>query len=129
VIEALDKASTVDDSQDILVLRQNCPWSSHLFKLEAERATVFGDVLVVGAAKYIMYEDATSTWRIQAVPVEDGSFMSRQKLPEAWRVIKGAELDRLTGVEGGTFVHAGGFIGGNKTFEGALAMAKKALDK
>jgi len=26
------------------------------------------------------------------------------------------------------FVHANGFIGGNKTFEGALSMAKKAVE-
>lgn len=126
VIEALENATAVHPSRGILVLRQNCPWSSHLFELEAERSSA-GDVSAVGAAKYILYDDARGSWRIQAVPIEDGSFTSRQKLPEAWRGVKGADLDSLTGVEGGTFVHAGGFIGGNKTYEGALAMASKAL--
>lgn len=32
------------------------------------------------------------------------------------------------GVPGGIFVHASGFIGGNRTLEGAVAMAAKALD-
>ncbi len=32
-----------------------------------------------------------------------------------------------SGIDGGVFVHISGFIGGNKTLEGALAMAKKAL--
>ena len=33
----------------------------------------------------------------------------------------------MCGVPGGVFVHASGFIGGNATYEGALAMARKAL--
>ena len=42
--------------------------------------------------------------------------------------MRDAALDEVTGIEGGVFVHAAGFIGGNKTFEGALAMAVKALE-
>jgi uncharacterized UPF0160 family protein len=37
-------------------------------------------------------------------------------------------LDAVSGIEGCIFVHAGGFIGGNKTLEGAKAMAIKALE-
>jgi uncharacterized UPF0160 family protein len=33
----------------------------------------------------------------------------------------------MTGIPGCIFVHANGFIGGNKTKEGALAMARAAL--
>ena len=33
-----------------------------------------------------------------------------------------------SGVPGGVFVHASGFIGGNATLEGAVEMAAKALD-
>jgi uncharacterized UPF0160 family protein len=49
-------------------------------------------------------------------------------LPEAWRGFRDEKLDEICGVSGGVFVHAAGFIGGNKTFEGAKAMALKALD-
>lgn len=38
------------------------------------------------------------------------------------------ELSKVTGVEGGVFVHASGFIGGNETREGAMEMARKALE-
>ncbi|CAJ0591667.1 unnamed protein product [Cylicocyclus nassatus] len=38
------------------------------------------------------------------------------------------ELSNLCGIDGCIFVHVTGFIGGNKAFEGALAMAKKALE-
>jgi uncharacterized UPF0160 family protein len=37
-------------------------------------------------------------------------------------------LDEITGVDGGVFVHAAGFIGGNKNFDGAKKMTLKALD-
>ena len=36
-------------------------------------------------------------------------------------------LSALTGIRGGVIVHANGFIGGNKTREVALAMARAAL--
>lgn len=32
------------------------------------------------------------------------------------------------GIPGGVFVHASGFIGGNDSLEGAVAMAAKALE-
>lgn len=56
-----------------------------------------------------------------------GSFESRKKLPAAWRGLRDQELSTVSGIPGGVFVHAGGFIGGNDTYEGALAMAVKAL--
>lgn len=37
------------------------------------------------------------------------------------------QLSDLTGIPGCIFVHAGGFIGGNDTKEGVMAMARKAL--
>jgi uncharacterized UPF0160 family protein len=61
------------------------------------------------------------------VPVTKDSFQSRKPLPEAWRGVRDAQLDEVTGVPGGVFVHAAGFIGGNKTFEGAKTMAIKAV--
>lgn len=122
---ALEGAAAVDSSQQILVLSQNCPWASHIFEVEREREAA-GEAAAVGTAKFSLYNDG-KTWRVAAVPIEEGSFTSRRALPEAWRGVKGADLDQVTGIEGCTFVHAGGFIGGNQTFEGAVAMAKKAI--
>ena len=51
-------------------------------------------------------------WRVQAVPVSPESFESRKALPEAWRGLRDEELSRVSGIEGGIFVHASGFIGG-----------------
>lgn len=48
-------------------------------------------------------------------------------LPEPWRGVRDEELCQLTGIPGCVFVHASGFIGGNRTREGALEMARRTL--
>jgi uncharacterized UPF0160 family protein len=77
---------------------------------------------------FVLYEDDREhKWRVQAVSAAPGSFESRRALPAAWRGLRDGELDAVTGVPGGVFVHASGFIGGHATYEGALELAKKAL--
>ena len=50
-------------------------------------------------------------------------------LPEAWRGLRGAELDAVAGIPGCVFVHASGFIGGNESYTGALKMATTSLEQ
>ena len=78
--------------------------------------------------KYTLFEDDKGNWRVQAIPLTPTSFDNRRPLPAAWRGIRDEALDELSGVKGCIFVHAAGFIGGNKTYDGALAMASKALE-
>lgn len=103
---------------------QSVPWKDHLYSLEAQQ----GEERKVIYVLYPESPDPAAKWRIQAVPVSKDSFESRKPLPEAWRGFRDVELDGISGVDGGVFVHASGFIGGNKTFEGAKAMAIKALE-
>jgi uncharacterized UPF0160 family protein len=65
---------------------------------------------------------------LQAVN-EPGSFALRKGLPSAWRGLRGAELHAASGVPGGVFVHAAGFIGGHDSENGALQMAVKGLEQ
>ena len=84
----------------------------HLFDLEKDTGAA-GAGVEEGVAIYVVYPDeAGGNWRIQAVPVSPSSFESRKALPEPWRGIRDEELSKLTGIEGGIFVHASGFIGG-----------------
>lgn len=55
------------------------------------------------------------------------SFENRKGLQKAWRGVRDDKLSDVSGIPGGIFVHAAGFIGGNQTFDGALAMAKQSL--
>ena len=77
---------------------------------------------------YVHYLDKGESWRVQAVPVDLGSFQSRKKLPSAWSGLRDKELSDKAGIPGCIFVHATGFIGGNESKEGALLMAQKALE-
>jgi uncharacterized UPF0160 family protein len=66
-------------------------------------------------------------WRVQAVPVEGKAFENRLGLPKEWRGVRDQDLEKVAGIEGCTFCHAAGFIGGNKSYEGVLKMAQVAL--
>ncbi|DBB18394.1 hypothetical protein WJX82_003401 [Trebouxia sp. C0006] len=122
VQEALEGRHKVDPSGQIIKLPvAGCPWKEHLAQLEEEQK--LGD-----AIKFCLYEDTRAhTWRVQTVPVEPGSFQSRKALPKAWMGLRDKELDAESGISGCVFVHASGFIGGNKTYEGTLEMAKQGL--
>jgi len=125
VQQAYAKRLQYDSKGRILVFDgQSVPWKDHLYTLEAQENSE-NQVL------YVLYPESPrpdSKWRIQCVPVSKDSFQSRKPLPEAWRGFRDEKLDEITGIEGGVFVHAAGFIGGNKSFDGASKMAAKAVD-
>ena len=106
-----------------LRISRGVTWKSHLYQLEAEGK----DGLAVGQVKYVLYEDSGGSWRVQCVPVDEASFQSRHPLPEKFRGVRDDALSALWGIPGCIFVHASGFIGGNKTYEGALEMARRSL--
>lgn len=49
-------------------------------------------------------------------------------LPEKWAGLRTKDLEAVSGISGCEFVHTVRFIGGHKTKEGALEMAKKAIE-
>ncbi|EJD50913.1 putative GAMM1 protein [Auricularia subglabra TFB-10046 SS5] len=108
----------------IVVFESYAPWKDHLYDVE-KAAQVAGDDLVL----YVVYPDETAgSWRIQAVTKEGEAFTNRKSLPEPWRGLRDDKLSEASGIPGGIFIHASGFIGGNKTKEGALQIAVKALE-
>jgi len=103
-------------------LKGGVPWKEHLFEIETEEG-ITGDNSIL----YAIFTDTSGNWRIQCVPEQPKSFNNRLGLPESWRGVRDAELEKVSNIPGSFFVHAGGFIGGNKTREGVLAMADAAL--
>ena len=79
------------------------------------------------SVKFSVYPNPASEWMIQQIPVAPKSFEGRLKFPEKWWSLRDSELESETGVPGSIFVHKFGFIGANKTSEGAVAMAKLAI--
>ncbi|KAJ2656797.1 hypothetical protein IWW48_004823 [Coemansia sp. RSA 1200] len=124
VEQGFDGRFEVDQSGQIVLFDQFCPWKDYLDTIEEEARTKDPNLAKL---IYVLYPDPANNWRVQAVPEAPGSFKSRHALPEAWRGVRDNELSERAGIEGCIFVHQSGFIGGNKTRDGALALARKAL--
>ncbi|TWW61898.1 UPF0160 protein MYG1, mitochondrial [Takifugu flavidus] len=121
VEEAVKKRHQVDPSGEVLLFSQGgCPWKEHLFALEKE-------LNVETPIKFVLYTDQNGQWRIQCVPAGLNTFQNRLPLLEEWRGVRDEALSELSGIKGCIFVHAGGFIGGNKSMEGVLEMARRTL--
>ncbi|CAF9919441.1 MAG: hypothetical protein ALECFALPRED_001163 [Alectoria fallacina] len=124
VHQTYDARKECDAKGRIMLFPRGCPWKDHLYTLEAERP----DEEKVMYVLYPESEHEGAKWRVQAVSVSKDSFESRKPLPDKWRGIRDDQLSEMSGIEGCIFAHASGFIGGNKTREGALEMATKAIE-
>ena len=80
------------------------------------------------AALLIVYPSA-GTWRVQVVPITPGQPGARLPLPAAWAGLDGDTLATLTGVADAAFAHRGRFIAGAQSRDGALALARLALEE
>jgi len=121
VLEAFTKRTEVDPSGEIVLFKQGgCPWKEHLMNIEEEQG-------IEGHIKFALFPDQSGNWRVQCVPLTKNSFENRLSLLEKWRGVRDDALSELSGIPGCIFVHASGFIGGNKTYEGALEMARQTL--
>uniref|UniRef100_A0A8C7EF67 MYG1 protein n=1 Tax=Nothoprocta perdicaria TaxID=30464 RepID=A0A8C7EF67_NOTPE len=122
VEDAVRRRFQVDASGAVLELPQGgCPWKEHVLSLERELA-------LPRALLLVLYPDTSGQWRVQSVPAGPDTFESRLPLPEPWRGERDEALSQLTGIPGCVFVHASGFVGGHRTRDGALAMARRALE-
>lgn len=120
---AIESSKVVEPTGKIIVLDQYLPFKDHLYAIEVDLT-----VSEIDKAIYVVYPDETGgNWRVQAIAVSSDSFESRKALPEPWRGLRDEALSEVTQIPGGIFVHASGFIGGNKTKEGALELARCAL--
>lgn len=97
------------------------PWRNHLWDLEIQQG-------IQGAIKYVLYESGPRNWKCKAVEVQGMAFTNRVSLPKAWRGLRDGELDKESGIPGGTFVHVAGFLGGGTSYETVFRMAIKSLN-
>ncbi|AFN83422.1 hypothetical protein EROM_071710 [Encephalitozoon romaleae SJ-2008] len=77
--------------------------------------------------KFVLNERENSV-TILAVPKERKHFKSKIPLKKEWRGLTGSKLETISGIEGCNFVHASGFVGSNKTIEGALEMCRVSAE-
>ena len=110
-------SKAIEDAEDprVIVLEKYIPWKKTILKQSDE-------------ALYVLYPSQTGQWRIQTVPVEQGSFDNRKPLPQKWAGLSGAELIEATGIDDAMFCHNGLFIAGAESFESTMKMAQLALE-
>lgn len=101
----------------ILVLEKSVPWKDTVLELDRNENVL-----------YVVYQDVTGSWCTQTVPKEANSFAARKDLPKTWDGLNNDDLSKLTGIENCTFCHPALFICGNNTKEGAISMAKVAVE-
>jgi uncharacterized UPF0160 family protein len=108
---------TYDESQDkrIVVLENHMPWRETITKFPEP-------VFVIGP------DDENPTWAAVSVPKEEGTFEVRKMFPESWAGLVDSELQKISGVPDALFCHKKRFMVVAKSEEGAIALAKKALE-
>lgn len=111
-------AKAIKQAEDprVIVLEQYIPWKRTVHALSKE-------------ALYIVYPSPSNQWRIQAVPVEPGSFEDKKPLPKEWAGLSDNALAEVTGIADAMFCHNGLFIAGAESFESTMRMANIALKK
>jgi len=101
----------------LLVLEQFCPWDS-LSELPGGQEVIF----------VVFPETGGRKWLVRDVPGPPGSAIrSKKYLPAAWSGLENEALQAVTGVQDALFCHAGLFICGANSKEGALRLAQLAL--
>lgn len=119
VRKGVDSRFEHDPLGRVVVLDAFTTWSGHL-------SSILSELNESHTVYFVVFPDRRdNTFRVRAVNSE--GFKCYRYLPEKWRGLKPEELCTVSGIEGCTFVHANGFIGGNKTREGAIRMAYLAL--
>lgn len=77
---------------------------------------------------YVVSPAPSGQWNIKAVPPARGEFGQRISLPDAWAGLDGQALAEASGIADAVFAHPARFICGAASREGALAMARRALE-
>ena len=95
-----------------------------------EELTNVRDVLSrTSDALYAIHPRPDGDWTLTTVPDREKSYGHvRQVLPLAWAGKEKEELQSITGVKDALFAHRGRFMASARTKEGAIALAKIALD-
>lgn len=117
VKEYLEDAILRDDV--VIIMDRFVPFSSHLPVLDPDHRVL-----------YVVYPamGESGNWMVQAAPQKPKGFETVKPLPAAWACLRDKELADLTGVDDAVFAHKNLFIGGAKTKEGAIRLARLAVE-
>lgn len=119
----LEAESVVEDAiekseDDIVVLEHFVPWQGSLLHSRNPKAAT---------AKFMVFPSIRGGWNWQGIPIDSTTRDLRKPCPSNWNGLKDEELQKASGVKTATFVHQAGFIGGCKTLDDTIKMAKEAI--
>jgi uncharacterized UPF0160 family protein len=78
---------------------------------------------------YAVYSSGDdSSWNVVAMRSRLDSFDSRKPLPEEWRGLDEKDFQRVSGVADAIFCHRSGFLAAARSREGAVTLAKRAIE-
>jgi uncharacterized UPF0160 family protein len=110
--EKAHRAYELAPDKRLIVLDENIFWG------DAFRSKL--DVL------FVVYPDSIGQWRVKTVQEE--GFRARKNLPESWAGLRDDDIVRVTGVSDAVFAHPKRFMAVARSREGALALARLALE-
>ncbi len=99
-----------------------------IFAKDYERINFIHTLSALPEIKFFVYPNNGGTWSAETVPISESSFEKRKSFPEAWAGLSDSELANVSGVPDATFCHNGRFLAFAKTQEGAINLAKIALE-
>ena len=111
VLEAYEKA----EDKRIIILDDKYSWRDVI--------TRFKEPLFV-----VMNDGLQTTWAVSAIRNDATSYKNRKPLPAAWAGKKGSELGEVTGVGDAFFCHNNRFLIIANSKEGAIKLAKLAVE-
>jgi len=78
---------------------------------------------------FVVYKEMYGEkWRVTTIEKSENTYECRKNFPESWWGKKDEELAKVSGVSDAVFCRNGGIFAGAKSQEGAIQMAKKALN-
>lgn len=77
---------------------------------------------------FVVHQRTDGKWSVKAVRQNPAEFPVRKKLPASWLGLRDHELAQVSKVLDAVFCHNEGFIAVARTREGALALAKNAVE-
>lgn len=115
---AIREAAAATDDPRLIILDRNLPFREAIFRIGLDDL------------RYVISPSSTpGQWGLEAVPVAPASFASKLSLPARWAGLSPAEFEDLSGVSDALFAHRGLFFAAAGSREGALALARIALQE
>ncbi|MBX4265402.1 MYG1 family protein [Clostridium estertheticum] len=102
---------------EIMVLKNGCPWLQQLFKIDINSEVLF--VISPG--------DNNTEYKIQTVKKTSGTFEARKDLVESIRGKSSEEINSIIKIDDAIFCHKAGFIASTKSLTSALKIAKLSI--